>query len=183
MVPAFKKCVFCLIALVATLTSGCCYPSHRYLPFRIDGIVKDGSGNSIQNEKIVVPVSFFGREKEIVSLTDQEGHFSCDAFITDAFAVCFIPPTFLLGYLLGLPKEPHFNISIPNRSRYDYKIDFPIKKFRSKKIEELPSNQNTHIGDKEIEIQGVLRVTKDSPDYYAIIELDMVINNKSSPSK
>jgi len=180
MVPAFKKCVFYLIAIVAAITGGCCYPSDRYVPFRIDGIVKDGSGNSIQNERIVVTVPFIGREREIVSLTDQEGHFSCDAFNAEGFAFCLIPPTFLL--IPGI--ELHFTISIPNRSRYDYKIDFPRKKFRSKKIEGLPSNQNTHIGDKEIEIQGVLRRTKDSPNFnYAIIELDMVINNKSSPSK
>ena len=181
MVPAFKKCVFYLIALVATLTGGCCYPSHGYWPFKIDGIVKDGSGNSIQNEKIVVTVSFFGQEEEIDSLTDQEGHFSCDAFNTDSFVVCFIPPTFLFGKTAT--EKLQFTISIPNRSIYEYKIDFPRKKFRSKKIERLSSNQNTHIGDKEIEIQGVLRVAKDIPNFYAIIELDMVINNKNSPSK
>jgi len=179
MAPAFEKCVFYLIALVGTLASGCCYPSDRYLPFRIDGIVKDASGNSIQNERVVVTALFFGHEREIVDLTDQEGHFSCDAFITESAVVCFVPPTFLLGS----PKEPYFNISIPNRSRCDYKIDFPSKEFRSKKIEELPSKQNTNLGDKEIEIQGVMRMTKDSPDFYAIIELDMMISDKGSPSK
>ena len=177
------KCIWkipvCLIALAGTLTSGCCYPSDRYLPFRIDGIVKDGSGNSIKNERIVVTALFFGDEREIVSATDQEGHFSCDAFITESAVVCFVPPTFLLWS----PKEPHFNISIPNRSRYDYEIDFPNKEFKSKKIEVLPSNQNSNLGDKEIEIQGILRRTKHSPDFYAIVELDMMINNKRSPSK
>jgi len=177
MVPSFKKCVFYLIALVATLTSGCCYSSSGYWPLKIDGIVKDGSGNSIQNEKIVVTVLFFGREEEIVSLTDQEGQFSCEAFNTDSFICCFIPPTFLF-----YSPKLHFDISIPNRSRYDYKIDFPWREFRCKKIERLPSNQDTNLEDKEIEIQGVLRRTKGS-GFYAIIELDMVIKNKSSPSK
>jgi hypothetical protein len=181
MVPAFKKCVLCLIVLVATITSGCCYPSDSFVPFRIDGIVKDGSGNSIQNERIVVTVPFIVHDEKIVSFTDQEGQFSCDAFNSEGAVVCFIPPTFLFGKTAM--EKLHFTISIPNRSRYDYEIDFPRKEFRSKKIEGLPSNQNTHIGDKEIEMQGVLRVTKDLPNFYAIIELDMVINNKSSPPK
>jgi len=144
MAPAFEKCVFYLIALVGTLASGCCYPSDRYLPFRIDGIVKDASGNSIQNERVVVTALFFGHEREIVDLTDQEGHFSCDAFITESAVVCFVPPTFLLGS----PKEPYFNISIPNRSRCDYKIDFLAKNSGAKRLRNCHLNRIQTLGTK-----------------------------------
>ena len=144
MVPAFKKCVFYLIALVATLTGGCCYPADRLFHFRIDGIVKDGSGNSIQNEKIVVTVPFIVHEEEIVSLTDQEGQFSCDAYNAEGFAFCLIPPTFL--FIPGI--EPHFNISIPNRSRYDYKIDFPGKNSGAKRLRNCPPIRIQILGTK-----------------------------------